>query len=515
MTKHTGMTFQDYAHDPAKFADDFVKLNEKGLPWTLSAYQRKVLALAFRWNVAGRLMIRLLLWSEVKKSGKTLLAAVLGLWWAFVTPSTEVICCANDLEQASGRVFATMAALIKHNPALKRSTTVLAAEIRVSNDTVIRAIASDYKGAAGSRHSLVIFDELWGFSSENAARLYEELTPPPTEPDAWVLVVTYAGFTGESTLLEAMYTRGLAGKRIDHDLEVYDAGEQFMFWSHTPRQPWQTPEYYAGQRVTLRPNTYARLHENRWVTAESTFITADLWDSCVVPGLSPVLADPELSVFVGVDAALKHDTACVTSVAWSGAKLRLVTHKVWTPTAADPLDLEATIEAEIKSLRERFRVRRVVADPWQMARSVATLKAAGVPIEDFPQTVPNLTAMGENLYDLLKFQNLEIYADADLRQQALNTIALESARGWRIAKDRPGKKIDAIVALGMAALAATAAGPSRPLAIFEVGSSLPAKSKDDEQAENDLEYAERVRQAERDLLDRVMRNGGSAFPNDW
>jgi hypothetical protein len=58
-----------------------------------------------------------------------------------------------------------------------------------------------------------------------------------------LLVVSYAGFTGESTLLESMYQRGLGGRR------------------------------------SLRPATYARLHENRWVSAESTFLTPELWDA--------------------------------------------------------------------------------------------------------------------------------------------------------------------------------------------------------------------------------------------
>jgi hypothetical protein len=42
---------------------------------------------------------------------------------------------------------------------------------------------------------------------------FKELTP--TEFSAWVLVVTYAGFTQESDLLESIYKRGLAGRRID------------------------------------------------------------------------------------------------------------------------------------------------------------------------------------------------------------------------------------------------------------------------------------------------------------
>ena len=261
------MNASKYGRDPAAFIDRFVTRNEKGRPWKLSAYQRRVLRLAFRWSRAGALLLRLLLWGEPKKSGKTFIAAVLGLWCGFVTPDSETIVAANDLEQAQSRVFRTMVALLKHNPELGASATVRAAEILLSNGHRIVVISSDYRGAAGSRHTLVIFDELWGYMLERAERLFEELTPPPTEPNAWALVVTTAGFVGESVLLERLYQRGLAGERLDVDLEVYRADDLVMFWSHTPRQPWQTPEYYAEQARSLRPSTFARLHRNEWVSA--------------------------------------------------------------------------------------------------------------------------------------------------------------------------------------------------------------------------------------------------------
>lgn len=385
-----------YAKDPVAFIDDFIKHNEKDKPWSLSPYQRRVLKLAFRWSLLGRLLLRILLWSEPKKSGKTFLAACLGLWWAITNPRTEVIVCANDLEQSVSRVFATMVALCNLNPALKECVTVRTASITLSNGTVITAIASDYKGAAGSRHSLVIFDELWGFSSENAQRLYEELTPPPTEPNAWVLVVSYAGFTGESKLLESMYQRGLAGERADQELEVYHTGELTMFWSHMPRQPWQTSEYYEEQQRSLRPGTFLRLHRNQWVTAESIFITPELWDPCVDHDLSPALVS-ESAVFVGVDAGIKSDNAAVVAVRWDGDKLALVSHRIWRPSQTNPLDLEATIETDLRELSQRHHLAAIYCDPYQLHRSITTLQAAGLRIEEFPQSVPNTTRMGQVL----------------------------------------------------------------------------------------------------------------------
>ncbi len=191
-----------------------------------------MLARAFRRSPDGRLLFRQVLWAEPKKSGKTFLAACLLLWWGITNPATEIIVVANDLEQSIGRVFRTAVALIRANPALDTFVTVRAASLEFTNGTIVTAIASDYRGAAGSRHSLVIVDEPWGIQLENAQRLFEELTPPPTEPDAWVLLTTYAGFTGESKLLESLYERGLVGARPDDELEVYEASE--LWRTRTP-----------------------------------------------------------------------------------------------------------------------------------------------------------------------------------------------------------------------------------------------------------------------------------------
>ena len=80
--------------------------------------------------------------------------------------------------------------------------------------------------------------------------------------------------------------------------------------------------------------------------------------------------------------------------------------------------------------------REILCDPYQLHRSITTLKGAGLPIEEFPQTPANTTRMGQVLFDLLTGKNLTLYTAEDLRAQALHTVAVESPRGWRIAKER-------------------------------------------------------------------------------
>jgi hypothetical protein len=82
------------------------------------------------------------------------------------------------------------------------------------------------------------------------------------------------------------------------------------------------------------------------------------------------------------------------------------------------------------------------------------LQKAKMRIELFPQTTGNLTRMGQALLDVLRGKNLLLYPAADMRAQALQTVATESSRGWKISKERAANKIDSIVALGMALVAA-------------------------------------------------------------
>lgn len=85
-------------------------------------------------------------------------AAAIGSWYAEVAPpGSEIYVIANDLESAEGRVMADM----KYH-ALYRGYKVKQYEIILPNGTFVKALAQNYKSVAGSRHALVLFDELWG-----------------------------------------------------------------------------------------------------------------------------------------------------------------------------------------------------------------------------------------------------------------------------------------------------------------------------------------------------------------
>ena len=431
-------------------------------------HQRRILDHCFSFR-DGRLPYSVIVYSCPKKSGKTEINAIVQAFFAYnIEAPNEIITAANKREQAVSRAFRRLKTFIERNPfLLNEAASMTGNQITLKNGTTVLAIPNDASGEAGSNHGLTCWDEIWGFTSERNRRLWDELCPVPTRKVSIRFVSTYAGFTGESTLLEELYgtvftdageLRPGVTRPLGEDLPCYAVGDLFMYWDHEARMPWQTAAYYESQARQLRPNTYQRLHKNRWTSSESGLFDMDRWDACTVASHSPPLPDKRISLFVGVDASTKKDRAAVVSVYREGGKVRLGPKRYWQPTKEEPLDLENTMENFLIELHRGYRLLRVNFDTYQFHRSATTLTKKGLPMQEYPQTVPGLTEMGQNLYDLVQNGNLVLYPDKDLRHEATCALGRETARGIRIAKESTTAKIDQIVALAMAAVHATGAG---------------------------------------------------------
>jgi phage terminase large subunit-like protein len=399
--------------------------------------------------------------------------AALGLWWGDTQEApNEILVVANDLEQAASRAFATMCTLLQKNPELglrakKTSNTM----IKFASGTTIKAIASEYAGAAGSNHGLTLWDEVWAGVTENYRRLWDELTPVPTRLNSIRIVASYSGFEGESKTLKELYLAGVdtdehpegRGVRIDADLPIYQskdgAGLNLVcYWSHDCLQPWQTPKWLERQRQDHiskgRVSTWLRLFENRWVSGESMFITAELWDAIVDDTLVPTSPSKAIKVWVGVDVGIKSDTTGIVAVTKRPAadgtmRYVLVAHKIWKPKPGSPVD-HANIAAYLRWLHTGFAVQKISVDPSQALEMIGYLKREGLRIEEVPQTSGTVDEMGQVLITAIQAKTLVVYPDADLRQQALNTVAIEKPNGMRMDKAKSNRKIDAIVALALA-----------------------------------------------------------------
>jgi hypothetical protein len=449
---------------PDEFIERYLVNPEDGQPFKLLIAEREFLRHALTFGPDGRLLYPELIYGAIKKTGKTGFAALFMITVLLLLGGrfAEGYCVANDLEQAQSRVYELCRRIIEASPLLKREAKLRDDRITFpATGAVIVPLASNYASAAGGHPTVAVFDELWRYASERARRLYDELVPVPTRRISCRLTVSHAGFEGEGELLHQLYQRGLRQQQIGSDLYAGDG--MLMFWSHQPLAPWQTEAWLADMRRTLRPNQFLRMIENRFVTTEATFVEMHAWDRCVDPRLGFALADRSLPVWIGVDASVKHDSTAIVVVTFDqkAQQVRLIFHRVFQPTPDEPLDFAATIEATLLDLSRRFQLRKVLFDPYQMQAVSQRLARAGLPIEEFPQSAPNLTAVSQNLYELIQSGGILAYPDAAMRLAVSRAVAVETARGWRVSKQTQSHKIDVVVALAMACHAAVQ-GQSEP-----------------------------------------------------
>ena len=450
---------QRWRREPTRFITEVLVNPETGRPFILMPWQKRFIEHAFQTDESGRLVHSEWLAATPKKTGKTEFAEMLLTTTVLVFggPYAEGYCIANDLEQAQGRVFAAVRRVVEASPYLANEAQVTANRIAFpSTGASITAIASDYAGAAGAHPVISCFDEAWAYTSERSRRLWDEMCVVPTRKISCRLTTTYAGFEGESELLEQLYHRGLAQPEIGPDLHSGDG--LLMYWTHQVQAPWQTEAWVETMRHSLRPNAFLRMIENRFVSSEETFVPLEAWEACCTG--RPIPADKSLKVWVGIDASVKRDSTGIAVCTWDrGAKKAvLVHHRIFQPSAADPINFEQDIEDTILGIKSRYNLNAVFYDPYQMAAVAQRLQRLNVKMIEYPQSVGNLTAASQNLYELITSQGLVAYPDPDIRLAVQRCVALETSRGWRITKEKASHKIDIVVALAMAALAAVREG---------------------------------------------------------
>ncbi|GAH25741.1 unnamed protein product [marine sediment metagenome] len=436
----------DYKADIIKYLQDQYFLIETHEPVVLEAWQKtRIFKPLFSLNDEGLRKYSLAVIGLPKKNSKSTMASMVANFFLFQDePYGEIILTANSKEQSSWIIFDKLKKSIQMNKRQLKEVKIFEDVIEVKRSgSVARVIAPNYKTGSGTNPSLVIWDELWAMELDRERKFWDELTTVPTRKNPLTLVVSYAGFD-ELSLLYELYKKGLA--RTDK--------EMFFIWSHRNLASWVTKKYLAKQRERLRPNTYLRLHECRWTSSESAFVSADQWDACIDNNLRPILPGFKGQLSVGIDIGYSHDSSSVVAVYREADRVILGCHKCWIPTKKNPIDIEETVEKYLKELHKNFNVDSFVYDPYQFHRSGLSLAKEGLKMQEFPQTTDRLVEAGENLYSLIKGRNLVVYEDREIRDHILKAIAKESSRGFRLIKSKQSERIDLAISLAMSAVKA-------------------------------------------------------------
>lgn len=426
-------------------------------PIRLADYHQRILRHIFTPDEAGRLPYDSVAWCECAKSGKSALAGLIALY-AGLHADGDVILASNKQDQALSVMYRSLTDSLKFNPHMRTVPSRLSVVFR--NGNTVKAIASNSKGEAGARFSLAVFDELWGYVYEDAQRLWSEFKTDPTRLNSLKFAIGYAGYAGESLLWEEQLNIGLAGQPVKELLDIDNGaegpacwanGRHFTFWSHVPRQPWQTDAWLDSQRASLRPAEYARMIECYFSEGTGNFVEPEQWAACINPAHTPLPPGDRRPVYVGLDLATSAggDDCALTAVYSDQGMVKLAFHKAWKGSERKTkLQLKESVYPYLLRAKEGYNLQGVWFDPFQALSLAEDLRKAGIRCIEVPQTHSSRGPKDTTLYNLIQARRLMLYPHDDLKHLAAKANARELGNGLIFLKKASTRgKIDLLVSL--------------------------------------------------------------------
>ena len=428
----------------------------------LYSYQRACIREALRRDDEGRFIYDLVLWSDLKKSAKSSIAAAVIVYRAWHSQFGSFKVVGNDLKQADSRVFAYAKRAIELNPTLRAKANLKMYKAVLPNDTFIEAIPVDPAGEAGGGDDMIEFTELHASNSKAHKRMWAEMTLSPLKlgySQRWI--DTYAGYSGESEILEPLYDQlvrpenrfQIADPDAPDDLETYRFGRTFCLWNTKPRLPWQTLEYYKSEKIVLLPQDYDRMHRNMWTISASAFVPKEWWHACKVDKLPDL--DRFREVVVALDAAVDDDCFGLLVLSRHGEKHAVRFAQKWIPPPHGKIDFDE-VEKVVRWCVGFWNVLEICYDPYQLHDFCTRLANENLAkMYEFTQGAPRAVsdkALRDRIRDRLIMWDDQTTGVTDLKEHIENANAKSDPldpKSLRIIKRSPEKKIDLTICASM------------------------------------------------------------------
>lgn len=436
-----------------EFLQDHMFIPETGAALVLEPEVRAVLEEMSRRDDDGNFLYSTWVYSAPKKSAKTTICAGIVLWHMWNSPNSTAYIIGNDLKQADSRMQEAIRYCVLNSTHMKDRARVARNNVYLDNGARIEAVPIDPEGEAGVNPAVLAWTEAWGAKQRKHETMWTEMSLSPTRAGhSFRLIESYAGHSGESNILERLYDNGVKeGTPHPTIPELYIKGAQVTYWCTRRIWEWQRGQladrYYEEQEATLPPSEYRRLHGNEWVTSEDVFVAPEWWDTCQAEQ-----PDKHGPVVVAMDAGVNNDCFAIVTVSRDKEVIDVRDVHVLEPPPNGEINFDDA-EQYLRGLLKRYRVVEVAIDPYQLKDMAQRLKRARlVKMHDFNQGAPRLTA-DKALHDRIRDGRLRHYGDDTLTAHIKNANRkTDGAEGkLRIVKRNDKKKIDAAVALSMAA----------------------------------------------------------------
>jgi hypothetical protein len=360
-------------------------------PIILHEMQGRLVDEALSTDDRGLYKYTTVIYSTIKKSGKSTLASGAGLYLIHHTPFSHGYCLANDGVQSEDILFGPVNTCItlhnKHGGIFK-GVKAYSDNVKLKNNGTLESLPCDAAGNAGKEPTISLWSELWGFETPVKRKLFSEMTVPSTKfGRALRWIETYAGYSGTSLLLWDLYQQAVKQGQPHPDFRDISSGGEpvvwineaagiFCYWDHEPRMAWQLGDegrrYYLQESRILESAEYNRLHHNLWISPIGSFIQPELWDACADKTLQP-LNDDRTPMVVAIDAAETNDCACILGVTRHPVRfetdIAIRKCKIFKPGGpAGTILLEPTVGRTLLQWGLKYNIIVVCYDAYQLAK---------------------------------------------------------------------------------------------------------------------------------------------------
>lgn len=401
-------------------------------------------------TLPGRLRYRQVVVSVGRQNGKSLLAAMLGLYGLLMHETgAQVISLASSTDQAN-IVYQRVNYVINQNPFLRKRfkrATETRGIVTVDNAGRYDVKAAKEAALQGIPMSLCLFDELhlakpgmWGAAIFGTSQ----------RKDGIVIGITTAGDQTSETLIN-LYKSGNAAALLDPELERFG----FFCWQAPENAPITDPAAImaanpsvAAGRIPIQqvisdlktiPEHEARRYRlNQFIAGTaSSWLPGNLFRAATGTGVTQISG----GVF-GVDISKNWGSAVISFANTNGdlQETELVASYV-APT-------EDLLFEELKRLYVTFSGRAIVLDDRQLSNLAKRLKAIGIPVWQLWQK--EMSSACSAVYAMFSQGLIRHNNDQLLVAQMGNGVTKYTGETWLISRKESVGEIDALMSTVMA-----------------------------------------------------------------
>lgn len=487
---------------------------EDGTPFTLQPFQAFIVGSLFGWYKGDTRRFRDAYVESGKGSGKTPLAAGIGLYGLIADgePAPEVYAAAVTREQAKIS-YRDATRMVEASPDLNALIEVQVGSLSIpSQSAVFRPVSSEHRGLDGLRVHIGIIDEL----HEHPSGMVVDKIRAGTKrrKNALVFRITNSGFDRTSVCWHEheFSLRVLEGITENDSWFAYvcslDPGDDWRdegCWikANPGTDAGLPPRSYLREQVASavgmpsKENIVRRLNFCEWTEQAQRWLDMDAWDGC--DGALDKDVMRSLPCFAGLDAASTQDLAALVLVFGPDEEGAFgVSARFWCPeetlsaaavgrseqdklmlrqwadqghitlTPGNVTDYDLMEEEILAELANR-QLERLAFDRWNVTQLITHVKdkLGEKRTIDYAQSFQGMSAPAKELEKLVAAKKLKHGGNPVLRWMASN-VALRHGPDQQIKPDRERsrEKIDGIVALVMA-LGVSMREPPKTASIYE------------------------------------------------